>query len=360
MNDTPALGLGGFLLGLGIGWLVFKEFFITSSNFAWLLILIGVVVVISAIIGRFSPSFNIGRLIGGAAGGLVLALILTQGIGFINLIPGADGGRLPYSSTESKQYSGASSFSNVYLILESINGPVTISTWDKTEYRIEAIITARGASQQEADENLAKLGKEIVKEENGETLKLTLIYRSQIIINSPYQISVDVKLPANAMKQLEITTSNAAINLSNIKGNSITLQTSNGQINLTNIEADLIKASTSNAQIRGNVEAITFTASTSNARVELSLPSQYSGTYDISTSNAAVIITVGQSAAYRLKGSTTNAEVSFNLPDLVYSTNTKTRKEAQSSNYDQLSTKIIIDIQTSNANIDVRRNISSI
>ena len=354
MSNKSVVGLGGFLLGLGIGWLIFKNILVTSSNVAWLLIIFGSIVIVSAVVTPIFPSSQIKNITNGAAGGLILALLLTQGIGLINLIPGTDIGRLPYSATESKQYNGSATFSNIYLKLESINGPVTISAWDKREYRIEATITGRGSTQQEADENLAKLGKELVKEETDDIQKLILQYKSPILLNSHYKISVDVKIPSTSTATLEILTSNGAIKLSNLRGNSITTQTSNGQIILTNIIADTVKASTSNAQINGNVEAVTFTAATSNGRVELILPGTTSGSYDISTSNAAVSITVGQSAAYMLKGSTSNGEVTFNLSGLNYSTNTRTSKEAQSQNYDKSQIKINIEIRTSNANIDIR------
>ena len=114
---------------------------------------------------------------GGVAGGLVFALILTQGFNFFT---GIGNSNLPYSTTEHKTYTGASPQDSVYLRVGSMNGQITLTTWNRDDYSIEATITARGTSQKEADDNLAKLGKELIKEETTSLQKLTLVYTSPI------------------------------------------------------------------------------------------------------------------------------------------------------------------------------------
>ena len=206
-QKSGSIGFGGFLVGLGIGYLVFRQLNITFNEAAWALIILGVAIVLSAVIRSISPGLGIHRVVGGLAGGLILALILTQGF---NLFTGINIGNpfLPYSSTETKTYSGPSIQGVVNLKLGSMNGDITLSTWNRSEYSITSTIIARGTTQQEADNNLANLAKGVIETETTTQQSLTLIYNSQTLVNNPYQIKVDVKLPSTADCKLDASTSN--------------------------------------------------------------------------------------------------------------------------------------------------------
>ncbi len=117
------------------------------NSVAWVLIIIGATIIVSALIRWVSPGLGIHRVIGGLAGGLVFALILTQGFNFFTGIVNVGNISLPYSTTEVKTYSGASPTDSVYLRLGSMNGQITLSTWEKNEYYIEATHNARGAQR---------------------------------------------------------------------------------------------------------------------------------------------------------------------------------------------------------------------
>jgi hypothetical protein len=358
MSNSPALGLGGFLLGLGIGYLIFRDYIIAASNFAWVLIIIGAAVILSGIIRWASPKHGFHRAVGGAAGGLVLALFITQGFAFFGNF--GNFGNLPYSATQPKTYGGAVTASTVSLRLGSINGPITVQTWDKGDYQIVATITARGATQAEADQNLANLGKDLTESTSAGAQTLNLVYSSPILINNPYQISVEVKLPISAKLNLDLTTSNGAINIENVSGDTVKAQTSNARIDANNVKASTVTLSTSNAIISGNVEGTTVSASTSNARIDLTVPSTKSGRYDFSTSNADVDVTVGASAACKLDAQTSNGQVNFNLPNLTYSRNQATSKAAETSGYSSAQIQIQVTIRTSNADVTIDRNVFSV
>jgi hypothetical protein len=60
----------------------------------------------------------------------------------------------------------------------------------------------------------------------------------------------------------------------------------------------------------------------------------------------------------RLDASTSNGDVTFDLPNLTYSKTSRTSKTAQTVGYDAAYTKISVNIQTSNSNITVDRNIA--
>jgi hypothetical protein len=360
MSNGGAIGFGGFLLGLGAGYLVFRELNLAINSVAWVLVIIGATIILSAVLRAASPGLGLHRVLGGLAGGFVFALFLTQGIGFFTSIAGINNSYMPYKSTEVKTYTGASPMDSVYLRLGSINGQITLSTWDKDEYSIVSTITARGFTQKEADDNLAALNKELTKDETGAQQKITLIYSTPTFANNPYQISVEVKLPADAKLDLDLTSSNSGVTVSNVNGGSIVVHTSNGALHLDGVKADTIRCSTSNSAISGAVEATTCTLTTSNSAIDIDIPSTISGTYALETNNARVDVTGGTTAEYKLDASTSNSDVTFNIPNMTYSRNTRTSKAGQTVDYDTAQTQITMNIQTSNAAVTVDRNVSGI
>ena len=127
MSNSGAIGFGGFLLGLGGGYLVFRELNLAVNSFAWILVIIGATIILSALIRYASPGLGIHRILGGLAGGLVFALFLTQGFSFFTGIVNVGNSYLPYSTTDVKTYTGASPSDSVYLRLGSMNGQITLS-----------------------------------------------------------------------------------------------------------------------------------------------------------------------------------------------------------------------------------------
>jgi DUF4097 and DUF4098 domain-containing protein YvlB len=359
MSNGGAIGFGGFLLGLGVGYLVFRELNLAVNSVAWVLIIIGATIIVSALIRWASPGLGIHRVMGGLAGGLVFALILTQGFSFFTGVVNFGNISLPYSTTEVKTYSGASLTDSVYLRLGSMNGQITLSTWEKNDYYIEATITARGSTQKEADDNLATLSKELSKDETTAQQKLTLVYSSTTLINNPYQISIDVKLPASAKLDLDFTTSNGVVNINKVNGGSVVVHTSNGALYFTDVNADTIRGSTSNGAVTGIIKAATCTLTTSNGPMTLQILSEVSGSYTLTTSNGDVDVTVGTNAGYKLNGSTSNGDVTFKIPNLTYSKETRTSKVAQTVGYDSTETQISVNIQTSNGDLTVHSNVTS-
>ena len=160
MAEKPAIGFGGFLLGLGLGWLVFSSMTFSSNVLAILLIIIGGTMALSGIL-RWVKLTLFSNLVGGAMGGLVLALLLTQGFNIFTSFSGTDFSLLPYSSSQDTRLTGSLVESSIIFKSRNINGPVTIQTWDKDEYEVKLTIKAKGASQSEADKHLSEFKAEI-------------------------------------------------------------------------------------------------------------------------------------------------------------------------------------------------------
>ena len=346
--NRPQLGFGGFLLGLGVGWVVFTYFEVPSNLLAWLLILAGAGVMVSALISWSRPRLNIGGLVGGMMGGLVLSLFITSGFGIIGDIT-RGGISATYRFKDTKSYSGAALAGRVYLDVDNFNGPVSVSTWGEAEYKVDLKI---GATRREYLDDL-----NVDFEEGGtqDQLRLYLGYDISPTERSRYAIEVEVYLPADAVIGLDLSSSNGGIYLTDITGDTLKLASSNGPIEFDEVSAERIDGETSNGRIGGRVEAPDTDLSTSNGAIDLTLPCTVTGEYVLSTSNSGIDLKVSSSSevGYSLDLSTSNGRVDVNLPNLSYTTDQRTRKVAETTGFDAKEVQITIEGSTSNSGIDV-------
>jgi len=353
MRESSALWFGGVLLGIGVGWYIFSSIEIGQNTMAWLFIILGAGVILSGFMRMIRPSSPFNRLGGSIAGGLLIALFMTQGFASIFNFSGI-GGWGPYMAQDIKTFTGASTGTGVYLKVSNINGPVTVSTWDREEYEVTAVVKARGFSQNEADQNLAEMTISLNKDVVGGRQQLILTYDYPSTLNPPYGVEVAVKLPSSSRIDLNLASSNGYITLTEImNGGTINLVTSNGRFTFTNVSAETITGSTSNGGVEGQVDAKVMDVSTSNGPISLTITSSISGSYDLSTSNGAVNVSTPSSAGYRITTRTSNGVVDFNLPNLSYSKNTNTEKSAQTTGYDSFVVKLVIEVSTSNGNVRI-------
>ncbi|UCH57595.1 MAG: DUF4097 family beta strand repeat protein [Candidatus Bathyarchaeota archaeon] len=346
-SSSPRLGFGGFLLGLGAGWIIFTYFEVSSNVFSWLLILAGAGVIISTLISQGRPRLKIGGLVGGLMGGLILSLFITSGFGIIGDIT-RGGISATYRFKDTASYSGAVSEARVYLVVDNFNGPVSVSTWGEAEYKVDLSIGAR--REEYLDDLKIEFGESITQGQK----RLSLGYDILPTEHSRYAIEVEVLLPADAVIGLDLSSSNGGIYLTEITGDTLTLATSNGAIEFDDVLAERINGATSNGQISGRVEAPDTVLSTSNGRIELTLPCTVTGEYVLSTSNGAIDLEVSSSeVGYSLDLSTSNGRVDVDLPNLSYTTDQRTRKVARTTGFDAKDVRITINGSTSNSNVDV-------
>lgn len=355
MKNSSGLGFGGFLLGLGVGWYLFKTLEISGNIFAWIVILAGAGIIVSTLISWKSPSLNIGGLVGGLMGGLILSLFITTGFGFFG--PGFQEGPFgDYRAEETRSFSGLMTAGSVYLEVDNFNGFVRVSTWNKDEYKIDIQIKARGTSDAEAGKNL-----EAYKIDYDESVvqgqgRLILGYDIPATAYSKYSVGVEAFLPKQASIEVDLTSSNGGIYLNDVEGDSLTFKTSNGEIVFDGVSAQSISGETSNGRIKGDLEAPDTFLSTSNGEIELNLPCTVTGEYVLRTSNGGIDLEVSPSSdvGYDLDLSTSNGNIDINLPNLEYSLNQKNSKKARTSDFEDKPVRITIDGDTSNSNIDIK------
>jgi hypothetical protein len=351
VSRSPSLGLGGFLLGLGVGWYVFTSIELPSNVFAWVIIIAGVGIVASSLISWKRYDVNVGGLVRGAVGGLVLSLIFTTGLGFIGgpVISG------DYRAEDVKTHRGALTSDNVYFEIDVFNGHVTVSTWSRAEYSIEMTVRARGVTTAVAERNLEDFSYSFDESRVQGQDRLVLRHGVSPTNTNKYSVSVEAFLPEGATIDLDLETSNGFIQLSDVTGGNVELRTSNGELNLDRLYAETINGRTSNGRIMGEVEAPETTLRTSNGKIDLELPCTVSGDYVLETSNTAIDLLLSSSpgVGYRLDFSTSHGGIDLDLPNLDYSVDQRTRKVAETEGYASKGVQIEIDGSTSNSGVDV-------
>ncbi len=352
MKESTSLSLGGILLGIGIGWIVFQSLDVTFNLFASILIVSGIGLILASLLHRIGLSLPIRGLIGGLIGGLILSLVITSGLDLIN-VPG----NWNFSSIGTLTLTNTVVTDRVYLEIDNFNGPIQVSTWDKVEYRIDLEIKARGSSQNEAKEYVDQFNVDFDETEDQDQKRLILKYDVPSLTRSRYSIKVTVSLPASAIIDLDLDSSNGQISLANINGNDLKLETSNGPLIFDNVYGNDISGKTSNGGIEGWVDAKYASLSTSNARVKITIPCTYNGEYHLITSNGAIELFISPSlqVGYDLDLSTSNGNIDIDLTDLRFFENQRTNKKAQTEEFDNKSIHMIVQASTSNANIEIKR-----
>jgi len=350
MRDTRGLGFGSFLVSLGASFLMFQGINVTRNLFAWITIVIGSTIVASTLLSRWRQASHLGGVVRGLAGGLVLSLLVTSGFGFTG-VSGSGG----YRVSETRVLEGSMTADSVLVDVDIFNGGVEVSTWDRDEYQFSALIRAKGISDADAQRNLDSL--ELDLDESTVLGKRRLVLRHNIAPTRTtyYSISVEVKVPADAVIDLNLDSSNGGFTLTDMDCGRIELSTSNGGVTFNDVNGDTVLVDTSNGGIRGELDATDVNVDTSNGGIKLTIPSTRSGRYILDTSNGVINLDLSASAevGYDLKLSTSNGGLSVSLPDMVYSLNRDKRKEARTEGFSGKDVKITIDASTSNGGMDI-------
>jgi hypothetical protein len=359
MSKVKGLGFGGLLIGFGAGWIVFDAMQITSQFFGYFLLLAGALIVASSLVSWKRPGFDVSGLTRGLMIGLLVSLFATSSMDpFINNWGfgwGVDVNWGDYRAQETKTLAGDLTVDGAFLDIESFNGPITVSTWAEDEYSISILIKAKGTTDGDAEDNLDDIKFDLTETVVGGVMRLVLRHNVPITKTSIYTVIVEVKLPVDTEVSMDLDSSNGGITLTDIAGGDIDLSTSNGALDFEDVTADEINAETSNGGVRGTLEAPVAYIGTSNGGIHLSLPCTVTGRYTLKTSNAGVGLDLSSSSSvgYDVDLSTSNGVIGLDLPNLDYSRDTRTSKEARTVGFSGKAVQVTIDASTSNAGMAV-------
>ena len=353
MRNWRALSFGVFLITLGIGWYIFSSIQVSFETFAWILLIAGIALIMIPLVSWKRPAWPAKGLVAAIVGGLLISLFFSGGFA---LVQNFVGGTFWFNTAHgTKSYTGTIAANNVYLQIDNFNGPINVSTWDVSSYSINLTIRAGGTSQAEADNRLASLNVTLNDTTSAGVENLILTYNVPSSEHSSYAIEVDALLPSNALLNLDLLSSNGGIYLADINGTTVNAETSNGPLTFDGVYVNNLTAHTSNGRVEGTLEAANTVITTSNGRITLTIPNTKTGDYDLSTSNGAIDLHVSNptQAGYNLDASTSNGNINLNLPNLNYSVDQKTAKQAKTIGFDSKTIQVTIRTATSNGSIDI-------
>jgi DUF4097 and DUF4098 domain-containing protein YvlB len=356
MSDSGA-GFGGFLVGLGVGWYLFRFLDFSFDILAYILILMGAGMIINALLSQEGRRSPLQGLFGGIIGGLILALFLTQGFGIIGEIftEFGDFDGTNYRATDTEILSGDVDLDKLYLEVDDKNGAITVEKWDRDGYRIDLTLRAKGSTDTQAEQRLREIDILFSDSINDDTQSLDLDFDVPGNQWNNYAVTIEVKLPENIELELNLDTSNGKITLQDITANTVTLDTSNGVIDLDDVYADTLTGSTSNGKIQGQIEGSNIELGTSNGSIDLTITGATSGKYELSTSNGSIDLTVPTSSnvGYNVDLRTSIGSLDVNLDDFDYSVNENRHKAGETDNFDSMQTQITIEAETSLGSIKI-------
>jgi hypothetical protein len=275
---------------------------------------------------------------------------------------------------EDRSYTGDAHEEKIFFSVENVNGPVRVSTWEKSEYNIGLIVKAWGYTREEADEKLDRIKTNLLDRVIETQRRLILDIERPDDAHGGYSVDIDVKLPSLSEIDLDLGSRNGLIKASDVKGQTFKMNTSNGRLILKNISmkrvtgrtsngkitmdrvsAEDIDCRSSNGRIEGSVDAVNTYLRTSNGRINLDLKCTKSGEYELQTSNGGITVKVLEDPeiGYDLNLHTSMSQISANVPELIYTRDGRNTMMAKTAGYEEKQIQITINADTSMGKIMV-------
>jgi hypothetical protein len=275
---------------------------------------------------------------------------------------------------EDRSFTGDAQEEKIFFSVENVNGPVRVSTWEKSEYNLDIIVKAWGYTREEADEKLDRIKTNLLDRVIETQRRLILDIERPDDAHGGYSVDVDVKLPSKSEIDLDLVSRNGIIKASDVKGQTlkmntsngklilknismerVTGRTSNGKITLDRISAEDIDCRSSNGRIEGFVDTVNAYLRTSNGKIDLDLKCTRNGEYELQTSNGGIKVKVSEDPeiGYDLNLHTSMSQISADLPELIYIRDGRNTMMAKTAGYEEKEVQININADTSMGKIMV-------
>jgi hypothetical protein len=206
------------------------------------------------------------------------------------------------------------------VVVEMFNGGVDVITGSNPSVNVKVTKRGGGNSQPEAQDDLKNV--EVTMTQDGGAIRIIARRTDRRVDIGNSGASAQLTVPNGAL--LELRTSNGGIISSgpvgdmvaqtsngkiDVKGTvgQLDLQTSNGQITV-NGGSGRLQLETSNGGIDVTADNVAVDARTSNGQVRFT-GSLASGTHELRTSNAGIVITLPAEAAFNVDADTSNGKV---------------------------------------------------
>jgi hypothetical protein len=355
MSDS-GIGFGGFLLGVGGGYYLFRYIDFNVDIISYLLILLGLAIILGSLLfkGRKNP---FGDVVGGFIGGLILAAFITQGVGLVSDFTNSwdDFDDMTYRATKDIPVTAPIEAGTVNLSIESVNGAVEVTPWSGDVVKIDLEVKAKGTSTQDAEDNLDDFVYDLSNDVSGGEQDLTLTFpMPSMSLWNTYSVFIQVYVPEGEMDMILIDTTNGAITIDDLEISSLDLDTTNGAIMLSDVHTSTINAHTTNGGISGIISSEVGIFSTTNGAIDIDLAAQ-SGSYHFDTTNGSIDLNLpsGSDVGFDINLDTSIGSIDVNLPNIDYDVDRSREKVGETVGYDSKTVQIEIDADTTIGGIEL-------
>jgi hypothetical protein len=282
-------------------------------------------------------------------------------------------------------------------------GGIQVQPGDGDGYRIEILLEARGATEQQARDNLARFVVDHVDTMEAGGLQLSTVVRQepapQVVpgltlgLGSGGWATMLVVLPAGPAYDLAVETASGDISVHDLRGPAFTLASSSGDLDVAGLNAGVLVLGTSSGEVslaqvqarQATVDTLsgditgqelripTLVASTSSGSVvlqgafdtldldsssgslEVEAAPMASGAYRFSTSSGHIHAQLRESGprAYRVAAETSSGSVDVRLAGSQSQSEDGDRVQVQSPGYDQARIQTVLEASTSSGDITI-------
>lgn len=236
--------------------------------------------------------------------------------------------------------------------LGTVNGAVTVTRGGSNAH-LEATLKAHGDTEQEARDRLQ--GMDV--DQSAATAAGVLDYSAHGTVSGNQwnnrSIGLHLRLPS-ILDALDVQITNGAVTVDDFQGGDWDLSTVNGAVDVEGATVRSLDAGTSNGRVTLDATVDDLDASASNGQIVADLRAAASGSWDLSTTNGAIELTVPEDAdrGYDATASTTNGAITFDFQETeeVGQQSSKDRHE-RTTGYDGRAIQTTVDLDTVNGNI---------
>lgn len=170
-------------------------------------------------------------------------------------------------------------------------------------------------------------------------------------------VSIEGYVPESMFSKIKINNSNKEVNICKISCNEISIESSNATMELEDIKANVGNFENVNGKVNSvNIDIAKLKLSTFNNSIRIcneSFMKFQNYFWDIETSNNSLDLTLPTNVAYYIKAETSLGDIKVGLTDMNFLSSTTSSVEAKSINYDSKPNKVKMKLETSNGLITI-------
>jgi RNA polymerase sigma factor (sigma-70 family) len=246
------------------------------------------------------------------------------------------------------------------LVVETFNGPITVTTVDKGGVTAKVVKTVQAATEEAAKEDLKNVDVQMTQE--GDTVRITAKSEG-IQLHTSRAAAVELQVPAGS--KLDLHTSNGSVKTSGATGDAL-IRTTNGKIEVKGGKGK-IDLKTTNGSIAADGSAGTVAAKTTNGAVTVStavaVVSAHTtngsihfsggladGKHAFSTTNGSIALALPADASFSVDAHTTHGKVTNEFKLKTGEGGKKTKIKGSVGD----NPAATIELHTTNGNIDIK------